>query len=190
MHIMDNFEVKRFVAGSKFAAEPAYNRLLSTARTRRVPVEIWTQGDSFSFGNGMKSVVLNPSPKHSLENPNNRSLVFTIKYGSNSFLLTGDMESVIEEQLVLSNFDLRAEVLKIPHHGSKNSSAISFLRAVKPALAIMSVGPGIRGIPSKEALERYRMLHIPVLRTDRDGLIRVCSNGKKITYVTYQENDQ
>jgi beta-lactamase superfamily II metal-dependent hydrolase len=50
----------------------------------------------------------------------------------------------------------------------------------------MSVGAGIKGIPSKETLERYRELSIPVLRTDRDGLIKICSDGERISYCTYK----
>ena len=96
------------------------------------------------------------------------------------------METTIEEQLILSNLSLRADVLKIPHHGSKYSSSLCFLRAVKPAIAVMTVGKGIKGIPSEEAIERYRALSIPILRTDIHGFVRIFSDGKKISYKTYK----
>jgi beta-lactamase superfamily II metal-dependent hydrolase len=50
----------------------------------------------------------------------------------------------------------------------------------------MTVGKGIKGIPSEETIERYRALSIPILRTDMHGFIRVCSDGKKISYKTYK----
>lgn len=180
-YILNNFTVKHFVTGTYLASEPGYNKSIMATQKNRIPIEVWAQGDVFSFNNGMELSVLNPSGELPLDSPNNRSLVFTIKYNKNSFLLTGDIESTVEERLLgLPRISLCADVLKIPHHGSKYSSSFYFLNSVKPVIAIMSVGKGIRGIPSPEALERYRVSSIPVLRTDINGFIRICSDGKTI----------
>jgi competence protein ComEC len=184
-YILNHFKVKHFVTGTRLASEPAYNKSIITAQNKQIPVEVWKQGDIFSFKNGLELNVLNPSGELPLENPNNRSLVFTIRYNKNSFLLTGDIESLIEESLLtLSRSHLRADVLKIPHHGSKYSSSLYFLNTVKPVLAVMSVGPGIRGIPSPETMERYQVSSIPILRTDKNGFIGICSDGNNISSCT------
>jgi len=186
LYVMNHFAVRHFVTGTYVAEEPIYNKILATAKKRNIPVEVWKRGDVFRFDNGIELRVLNPFQELTLEDLNNRSLVLKTTYGKNSFLLTGDMETAIEEQLILSNLPLRADVLKIPHHGSKYSSSLPFLHAVKPAIAVMTVGKGIKGIPSEETIERYRALSIPILRTDMHGFIRVCSDGKKISYKTYK----
>ena len=186
LYILNNFHVKHFVIGTYLVSDPAYNKLLIAAKKKNIPIELWKKGDATTFKNGTELRVLNPPQGLSIENLNNRSLVMNIRYGKNNFLLTGDIETAVEEELIFSHFPLYADVLKIPHHGSKYSSSPYFLRATKPVIAVMTVGPGIKGIPSEEALERYRLLSIPVLRTDRDGFIRVCSYGEKISYCTYK----
>ena len=81
----------------------------------------------------------------------------------------------MEEELVVSGIPLQSKILKIPHHGSKNSSGPAFLGAVKPDLAVLSVGTAIKGLPSQETLERYGRMGIPVLRTDNHGFIGIFS---------------
>jgi competence protein ComEC len=186
LYILNNFQVKRFITATYLVSDPAYNEILTTAKNKNIPIELWKRGDTIILNNRTKLRVFNPPQGLTVENLNNRSLVISIRYGKNNFLLTGDIETSIEEELIFSHFSLCADVLKIPHHGSKYSSSSYFLHATKPAIAVMSVGAGIRGIPSEETLERYRSLSIPVLRTDRDGFIRVCSDGERITHCTYK----
>jgi competence protein ComEC len=186
LYILNHFNVKHFITGTYLVSDPAYNEILTIAKKKNIPTELWERGDTIIFSNKTELHVFNPSQEFTIENLNNRSLVISIGYGKNIFLLTGDIETTIEEELIFSQFFSQADVLKIPHHGSKYSSSPYFLRATKPAIAIMSVGAGIKGIPSKETLERYRALSIPVLRTDRDGLITICSDGERISYCTYK----
>jgi competence protein ComEC len=186
LYVLDHFQVRHFATATYLVSDPAYNEILATAKKKNIPIALWKRGDDIIFNNRTELRVLNPPQGLTIENLNNRSLVINIRCGKNDFLFTGDIETAVEEQLIFSQFPLYADVLKIPHHGSKYSSSPYFLRAVKPAIAVMSVGPGIKGIPSEETLERYRLLSIPVLRTDRDGLIRVCSDGERISYCTYR----
>jgi competence protein ComEC len=134
----------------------------------------------------MEIVVLNPGPETGTDDLNDASLVMRIGYGNFSILFAGDIGSDVEEKLILAGNNLRADVLKIPHHGSRHSSSHEFLAAVQPKIAVLSVGKGILGIPSHEALKRYDVLSIPVLRTDRDGMIRVWKNKSGISYWTQE----
>ena len=178
-YIMKNFNVRYFVIGKYFINEERFLDIMNVARTKDIPVERWEAGDRFTFS-GMYVNVLNPDRATTIENPNNASLVLEILYGKTSFLLTGDIESEVEHKLMLSGLISKTDVLKVPHHGSKYSSSDYFLHAVKPDLALLSVGSGIKGLPGEEALERYKRLSIPLLRTDLNGFIRVCSDGENI----------
>jgi competence protein ComEC len=100
------------------------------------------------------------------------------------FLLTGDAGAAQEARLIATaGATLEAEVLKVPHHGSRTSSTDALLDAVHPALAVISVGAGNRyGHPSPDVLDRYAARGIAVLRTDRDGsiVIRAGPTGPEI----------
>ncbi|MCK5800295.1 MAG: MBL fold metallo-hydrolase, partial [Deltaproteobacteria bacterium] len=107
--------------------------------------------------------------------PNDNSVVLRVSLGEASILFTGDIERYAETALVEGGRRrLRATVLKVPHHGSETSSTQALLRAVRPRLAVISVGRGNRfALPDAAALRRYRRLQIPVARIDRLGAIAV-----------------
>jgi competence protein ComEC len=125
--------------------------------------------------------VLTPSDTTRQDNLNDASLVLKVVLGDRSFLFAADIGEETEKALILSRAPLRSSVLKVPHHGSRYSSTTDFIRAVRPDLAVLSVGPGIRGIPSPETIARYAALSVPLYRTDRDGCVTVCTNGKRLT---------
>ena len=114
-----------------------------------------------------------------LSDLNDTSIVFKLIHGSSSFLLTGDVSSNLEDDLI-KEFDLKSDVLKIAHHGSKYSTTIDFLKEVAPDCAIISVGKNSYGHPSTEVLENLENEKIKILRTDIDGKITFYSNGREI----------
>ena len=108
-------------------------------------------------------------------------LVSRLVYKNNSFLLTGDMEDNLENFLLVFGDNLKSDVLKVGHHGSKTSTSESFLGWVKPALAIISAGQGNKyGHPHKEVTDRLARFGVPTLRTDEKGTIVIKSDGEKI----------
>lgn len=113
---------------------------------------------------------------------NEASIVVKLSYGKTSFLLTGDSPSEVEEHLVeLYGDQLRADVLKLGHHGSKTSSSEEFLQDVKPTYAIVSAGLGNKyGHPSPEAMERTEAVNAEILGTPELGTIHCTSNGHKV----------
>ncbi|MBF7084380.1 MBL fold metallo-hydrolase [Desulfallas sp. Bu1-1] len=116
------------------------------------------------------------------EDLNNWSAVTRIQYGSTAFLLTGDAEAQSEEEMLASGVDLKANVLKVGHHGSSSSTTRAFLKAVAPKYAVISVGTGNDyGHPHKETLAKLTNAGVHVYRTDRDGTVVFTSNGKNIT---------
>jgi competence protein ComEC len=186
-YILQNFNVKHFVTSTYFIKEEKFIEVMKLIKDKGTPVQIWKKGDNYTFKNNMQMLVLNPEPNFSLENLNNASLVLKVIYKNNTFLLAGDIEKDIEERLILSGVPLKSNVLKIPHHGSKNSNSFAFIRSVKPDIAILSGGPGIKGLPSEEALQRYKEFSIPLLRTDKNGFVQICSDGNRISYKVFHK---
>jgi competence protein ComEC len=185
-YILQNFKVRSFASSGYFLRSARFIDLLSLLDARKIPFATWKRGDCTTIAGGTQVSVLNPGANENLDEPNNASLVLRVTYKDTDILLTGDIGRDVEEGLVRSGVQVRSSVLKIPHHGSRHSSSEAFLGAVKPRLAVLSVGRGIKGIPSDEALWRYSLQAIPVLRTDRNGMVTVESDGKRITYRTYR----
>jgi len=114
-------------------------------------------------------------------NVNNDSLVIRVSFGRVRFLFTGDIEKQGEEELLLGAENLDAFLLKVPHHGSSSSSSPVFLDRVGPSVAVVSTGAGNRyGFPSPSVTHRFRTRGSSFYRTDRDGAVRVCTDGHRL----------
>jgi competence protein ComEC len=113
---------------------------------------------------------------------NDNSLVIRARHGQRTFLFTGDIEGPAEAQLLARPERLRADVLKVAHHGSRTSSSEAFVRAVAPELAVISAGRGNRfGHPHAEVEARLRALVKRVLRIDQRGGVRLTSDGRALS---------
>jgi len=113
--------------------------------------------------------------------------VVKLKYKDVSFLFTGDIEDIGEAILLKAGDKIKSAVLKVPHHGSRTSSQMDFLKAVNPEFAVISVGHSNPfGFPHPEILKRYEGLKIPVLRTDINGAITVETDGARLKVSAYK----
>jgi competence protein ComEC len=123
---------------------------------------------------------------------NNSSCVLKISDGKRSVLLTGDIETPAEDWLVKSDTgDLRATMLEAPHHGSKTSSTLAFVKAVNPSMVVFSTGFYNRfHFPSGLVVERYRNLHINMYNTAGEGAISVHLNASKLEKVKTTRDEQ
>jgi competence protein ComEC len=140
----------------------------------------------FRFG-GTTIEVLAPTPDYlPFDTPkNNDSLVMRATFGERAFLLTGDVEKGVEQEMLYSNELRPTDVLKVAHHGSRTSSTEEFLSAVQPAFAVISAGfENSYGHPHPTVVERLREHHAAILRTDFDGLITIRTDGKRLTVET------
>lgn len=108
---------------------------------------------------------------------NDTSIVFKLIHEDSKFLLTGDLTSVFENNLI-QNFDLKSNVLKVGHHGSKYSTSEDFLKAVSPDCAVISVGENNYGHPDEGVMDLLENNGVRVLRTDVNGDIVFYSNSE------------
>lgn len=124
--------------------------------------------------------VLAPCPAYDPDRgPNDNSFVLRVTFGTRAILFVGDAERAEEQGLVAR--DVRADVLKVGHHGSRTSSSPAFVDAVRPSLAVISSGVRNRfGHPHAETLATFAERGIRVLRTDRDGAVVVTTDGREL----------
>jgi len=109
---------------------------------------------------------------------NDYSIVVRFVYGDDSFLFTGDIERQSEYSILSSGINIKSDVLKVPHHGSKTSSSELFLESVEPKVAVIQVGrSNSYGHPHAAVLQRLKKYGIDIRRADLEGDITLTSNG-------------
>ncbi|MBX3248545.1 MAG: DNA internalization-related competence protein ComEC/Rec2 [Myxococcales bacterium] len=158
--------------------------LLRGIRRRGIPVRGTDEVCGARTIGGAKVEVLWPCPAFDAGyDANDNSFVLRLTHGRRRALFTGDAERFAEGELVASAHDLRADILKVPHHGSRTSSSEAFLRRVEPSVAIASQGRANRyGHPHADVVARYEALGIPLLLTSREGGVIVETDGETIQW--------
>jgi competence protein ComEC len=185
--IAQNFKVRGAIVARSPADDPEYVRFATTMKTTGVPVETIGAGDILHLGN-VTADVLWPPATTEINAPwqNNDGLVLRIRYGDHAFLFTGDIEKQTETAVLKEGVDLRSNVVKVAHHGSKTSSTDAFVAATHPSLAVISVGrTSMFGHPNKEVVERWRASGADVMTTGQRGTISVTTNGHTLMVSTF-----
>ena len=140
-----------------------------------IPVTRAKMGENVRYGEAIDIWVLYPFTDVSgkeYKETNESSIVLKADIEGREFLFTGDTEDETEKEMIRSNLDLDADVLKVSHHGSKNSTSAAFLQEITPEEAVISVGENSYGHPTEEALNRLKNMGVDILRTDEKGSIR------------------
>lgn len=163
------------------------DRILMAAKEKTIPVECVSRDSTVLTFGGARLRFLNAPVtmgKDARESAriNNASVVVRLDHGETSFLFTGDLEREGEDELLSAGLPLKADVLKIGHHGSKNSTSLDFLKAVAPRIAVISADyPPTVGLPNEEILHRLASFGIQVYWTGRDGAVTIVSNGRSLS---------
>jgi len=163
---------------------PLYAGLMRTLDERHVPVRNAHRGRVVDLGGGARLTLLGPPDPvitGSRSDVNSNSVVARLDYGQTRFLFMADAESGTERALLSAGDDVQATVLKVAHHGSRYASAMVFLRAVAPRLAVISSGRGNSyGHPHDQTVHRLEKVGAQVLRTDERGTITIFSDGNDV----------
>jgi competence protein ComEC len=181
--ILENFRVGKLWIGREVSSL-GFRHLEEVARERKIPIERELRGKSFDW-DGVSGEFLWPetgSDEVSLAAKNDDSLVLRLRFGDRNILLPGDAEKLAEHKILEENSAdlLHSDILKVGHHGGKNSTIPEFLAAVHPQIGIISVGEANPyGHPSPELLERLQGAGVHILRTDRDGAVHVLTDGQR-----------
>ena len=146
-----------------------------------IPVLAKTAAPPVAYSGAQVEVLSPPVGYSATRAGNDDSLALRIVYGSHSFLLTGDLESPMERRLLQEGRLQHTDVLKVGHHGSRTSTSQDFLDALSPSIAVISAGlENSFGHPHAEVLNRLTQQRAAILRTDREGLVTVRSDGRKL----------
>lgn len=171
--------------GALTAAVPVEN--IFTSRVDRIPgAQACRAGQTWEVAD-IRFSIISPGPS-TPKGSNNRSCVLRIENQHHSILVTGDIEKQVERYLLAQQVPLNAEVLLVPHQGSKTSSTQNFINAVHPSLAMVAAGyRNHYGHPHKDVVERYNNARIKLLSTVDSGSILLKYKDKKMFITTYRD---
>lgn len=203
LFLLDEMPVGEVLLGPVTGDSVMERDLLERCAKRAVAVRRVDVGDVFEMGGASLHVMHPPVDWPGQHDDNDLSIVLRLDWDNLRVLLPGDIEA--EAEALVSAADCRADVLKVPHHGSRTSSSPAFIDAVAPRFAVVSTGGRIgREAVSPQVLERYTQRDIEVLRTDERGaVILYLENGgprlvgtrpaqpkRELTHVSYGDNDE
>lgn len=181
--VLDAVPAKKFLDSGQEHPTATYEKLLTKVQEKIGKLTVARAGQKFELDSGIKLEVLGPSEpllekvSGSVENAN--SVILMLSYGNFRMLFTGDSEDETEERLLEKGYNLKAQVLKVAHHGSQYASSEEFLKKVDPETAIISCGEDNNyGHPSPPTLDKFKSDKVKVYRTDLQGEITVLSDGK------------
>jgi beta-lactamase superfamily II metal-dependent hydrolase len=158
-----------------------YEDVLLAIKAKGLKITESKAGVKFDAGVGVTATFLAPHTA-GYQDLNDYSAVLRLSFGQTTFLFAGDAEAISEREMLQAGDLLKADVLKVGHHGSDSSTTSAFLKAVTAKYAVISVGKGnIYGLPTRETLSRLNLAGVQVLRTDTLGAIVVHSDGKTVT---------
>ena len=162
LNVLNELKVGKVIIGKQGEESEQYVFFRKIVDEKEIPVIVVKQENIINIEKDLKIKILFPENELITENVlNNNSLVFKLEYKKFEMLFTGDIEEVAEKQLLkmYSNGELKADVLKVAHHGSKTSSSNEFLEAVDPNIAVIGVGDNNKfGHPNDEVLNRIKEL--------------------------------
>jgi len=183
--VVRNFSVGSAFVGRTPGSDPEFVRFRQSLLETNTPLETIQAGDELHFGEVTIDVLWPlPTSDPNAASRNNDSVVLRVRYGERSLLLTGDIEK--EGEAHLPQTDLRVDVVKVAHHGSRTSSTEGFVSATRPRFAIISVGQtSMFGHPHREVVERWKSAGSEVLTTGACGTISVTTDGKNLSVTKF-----
>ena len=179
-NIVRSFKIRNVFMPDVTTNTPTFTSVLDELEKKDIKITVPDDNSVYKLGNAEIKFIYSGNDSEDL---NNSSIVLKVTFGNNSFLFTGDTTSVVEEKIL--NRDIKADVLKVAHHGSRYSSSDEFIKKVNPQYAVISCGKNNDyGHPHKETIRRLKNNKIKFYRTDYLGTIIFESNGNKIDIKT------
>jgi competence protein ComEC len=170
---LKTYEVSSVIETDQQSTSQTYALLEQLIEQKNIQKIIAIRGQKISFPEGGELEILFPLSSNAEiqeKDSNSASIVSRLAYGKDSFLFTGDLPSEKEQELISSFSELKTDVLKVAHHGSKYATGDEFLDAVAPKDAVISVGKNnMYGHPNQETLDRLIAHGVKIFRTDKIG---------------------
>ncbi|MCX6003339.1 MAG: ComEC/Rec2 family competence protein [Chloroflexi bacterium] len=181
--VINNFSIGKLYMPKVTTTTKTYTDVLAAIKDKGYTVTTPISGSTFNLGDAQCTILAPNSQNY--EDMNNYSIVIKVTYGTTSFLFTGDAQALSEEEMLAEGYNLKADVLKIGHHGSDSSTTPQFLKAVSPQYGVIEVGKGNDyGHPHQTTLDKLAAANIKVYRTDLNGTIIFRCDGSRLTVTT------
>ncbi len=182
--VINTFDIGQVVMPKLIHTTRTYEDVLLAIQNKALKITSAKAGLALDLGNELSTTLVGPY-SDDYDNLNDYSAVIHLTFGNTSFLFTGDAEEPSESEMVASGANLKADVLKVGHHGSSSSSTISFLNKVSPKHAVITLGKdNSYGHPHQETINKFINAGINIYRTDMVGTIIAASDGTNITFNT------
>ncbi|GAA0738497.1 MBL fold metallo-hydrolase [Clostridium oceanicum] len=180
-YVINSFKIGKVYMPKVTSTTKTFRDVVNATKNKGLKFTNPNVGDSFKLGDA-KCTILSPKSS-SYKSLNDYSIVIKVEFGENSFLFTGDAQGTSEMEMVKANLDLKADVLKVGHHGSRTSTVSNFLEKVNPKYAVVSVGKdNDYRHPHQGVMDRLKSKNINVYRTDENGTVIATSDGKTIKF--------
>ena len=172
-----SIQVDMVLYNNQTSTTKTYQEFISLAGDKMVVAE---RGQVYVLDYNVNFTVLNPTQPLEFSDTNDNSIVLRLQVENVSFLFTGDATFETEESMMNAGLNLKSQVLKVAHHGSKHSTSTEFIQAVKPIYAVISVGENPYGHPSPETIQRLLNEDVIVYNTQVSGTIVMSTDGQTI----------
>lgn len=191
VEVFKRYEIGAVILSGAELKTDVYSEFLKTTLEKNIPVIIAEAGEAIHFSNNLEFDILSPEQTENLvfnkksegfgsggNDVNDTSIAGKLIFNDFSAMFMGDATSKIENRILSYGENLKSDILKVGHHGSKYSSSLLFLKTVSPKAAIIEVGAkNFYGHPSESALSRLKIIDASIFRTDQNGDIKVLTNG-------------
>ena len=181
--IMEKVKVKNIIISEQAEHSENYERFKKLMLHKKIRLIEVKKGDKIKIGRYSEFKILFPTSRLLSENPlNNNSIVAQFNYNNFKMLFTGDIEKLAEQQILKTEkAEIRADILKVAHHGSKTSSIPEFIKAVRPKIALIGVGKNNTfGHPNQQTIKNLENIRCRIYRTDLQGeiIIKIDQKGR------------
>lgn len=181
--IISEFDVKKFYTIDKTTNTQTFESMLKALEQKNLKINVIRAYDEISINNVLLTFL---SPLKNYEDLNDSSAVTAVEFAKRKVLLTADISKEVEYDMLRANESVKADILKVSHHGSYAATSSAFLKKVKPQLAIISVGKdNPYGHPHDSTLKRLKAASVKVLTTmDNGNIVVIISPGGEVRVLT------
>ena len=173
-YVLENIKVKNVIISKQSETSENFKQIMKIIRKKRINLIIVQKETKIKIDNFTTVDILSPQSENIADNMNDNSIVAKFEAYNFSILFTGDASEKIEKELIKEKINLKSDILKVSHHGSKTGTSEEFLKSVKPKIALIGVGENNKfGHPTKDVIKRLTENKIKIYRTDTDGEIRI-----------------
>ena len=184
LHVMKYIKVKNAIIAKQFKNSRMYSEFLEIANKKKINIIYVKENDHFKFKD-FRIDIYNPNDEAIMENVmNNNAILNMLRFGRINILCTGDLEKIAEDAIITrySNSNiLKADILKVGHHGSITSTSDDFLKLIMPRMALIGCGKNNKfGHPNQFILNKLSAIGCKIYRTDLNGEISICIDENAI----------